>query len=120
MKFMFTDHFKREHTVYTFGNNKGRWAAKFHNITPDNELLANYEKYTSLIQSIEYLKEYGGILVFLNSDLNMMDHVKEYGIGAQILKYFGIKQIELLSNNHAKYFRGIHGFYLEIVLQIKL
>lgn len=120
MKCMFTDHFKRLHTVYTFGNIQKRWAVKFHNITPDNELLGNAEKYSSLIQSIEYLKEHGGVLVFLNSELNMMEHVKEYGIGAQILKYFGIKQIELLSNSQAKNFRGINGFDLEIVSQIKL
>jgi 3,4-dihydroxy 2-butanone 4-phosphate synthase/GTP cyclohydrolase II len=119
-KYLFSDSLKREHTVYQFGDVRETSPVKFHTILPDNELLGDFQKYTALIQSIEYLKEHGGILIFMDSALATMSDMREYGIGAQIIKYFGIKRIELLSNGHSKNFRGIHGFDLEIALQIPL
>lgn len=116
-KYQFIDHLQREHIVYQFGDVNENSLVQFHTISPNNELLENFEKYTALIQSIELLKESGGILVFINSALESMKDIKAYGIGVQIIKYFGIKYIELLSNNHMKNFKALQGFDLESMLQ---
>jgi len=119
-KYLFSDHNHQQHSVYVFGDIKEKACVKFHNILPDNELLSDTKKYTHLMKSIDYLKIYNGIIVFMNSYADTMDNVREYGIGAQILKYLGIKEIELISDNSTKEFIGISGFNLEIIAYIKL
>lgn len=119
-KYTFLDHLQREHIAYVFGDINEHTTVKFHNIMSDVKLLSNSKKYHQLLQSIAYLQEHGGILIFMNSQAQNMSLVHEYGIGAQILKYFEIKKIELLSDNDAKEFVGLNGFELEIVLYIKL
>ncbi|MEA1917632.1 MAG: hypothetical protein U9N42_08960 [Campylobacterota bacterium] len=40
--------------------------------------------------------------------------MKEYGIGAQILKSLGVKNMQLLSQTEAVDFVGLSGFGLEV------
>lgn len=118
-RYNFKDHRNQCHIVYAFGNINERMAIKFHNIIPDNELLSNYNKFKSLMNSIEYLQQNGGILIFMEGKIENMCQVREYGIGAQIIKYLGIKEIELLSDSEIKEFIGISGFGLEVVINIQ-
>ena len=45
---------------------------------------------------IEYLKNNGGTLIFLDTKVISHEQAKEFGVGAQILKDLGIKNINLL------------------------
>jgi 3,4-dihydroxy 2-butanone 4-phosphate synthase/GTP cyclohydrolase II len=116
----FLDHFDNQHTVYAFGKPKERAAVKFHTIMPDSVLLASEEKRTALLRSIAYVQKYGGIVVFMESGTEHMRHMREYGIGAQIVKKMGITKIELLSTSEARAFVGIGGFGLEVVKHLGL
>ncbi len=119
-KYTFVDHLLREHIAYGFNDYSEHSAVKFHNIMPDHALLSQTEKYNHLLKSIAYLKMYGGVLIFMSGESHNMSQIREYGIGAQIIKYLGIKKIELLSESEMKEFVGINGFELEIVNHIKL
>lgn len=112
MKYEIKDHKNLIHTAFVFGDVKGKTSVKFQKITKDYELLSS-EKFNDFIDGVKYLSENGGILVFLDSDKNEAN-TKDFGIGAQILKHFGISDIELLSTNK-KDFVGISGFGLNIV-----
>jgi 3,4-dihydroxy 2-butanone 4-phosphate synthase/GTP cyclohydrolase II len=46
--------------------------------------------------------------------------MKEFGIGAQILKYLGFKDIKLLVTKRKREFVGISGFGLHIVEEVEL
>lgn len=119
-KYDFVDHVEKHHIVYTFGQINECSAVKFHAITPDNELLSHWNQYQSLMLSITHLQRYGGILIFMEGEVGNMCQVREYGIGAQIIKYLGIKKIELLSDSEEKEFVGISGFELEVVKHIRM
>lgn len=119
-KYTFVDHLLREHVAYGFNDYSEHSAVKFHNIMPDHTLLSQTERYNHLLKSITYLKTYGGVLIFMSGESHNMSQIREYGIGAQIIKYLGIKKIELLSESEMKEFVGINGFELEIVNHIRL
>lgn len=112
------DHSENHHIAYTFGKVNKCSAVKFHNILPDSELLASSTKFNALMHAVNYLKENGGVLIFLEKQENPNIHMREYGIGAQIVKYLGIKEIKLLSAIKTREFVGISGFRLNIVEQI--
>jgi len=82
---------------------------------PDRELLLNQEKYNNLIRSIEYLKKNSGVLLFINKT-NHQDNaaMKEFGIGAQIIKSFGISKMNLITSLKPTDFVGLSGFGLEV------
>ena len=54
-----------------------------------------------------------------NNDKNY-DKQKEFGIGAQILKYLGIKKLYLISKSDKNEFFGLKGFGIEILDNIKV
>lgn len=113
------DNQENKHTVYTFGEIKKYSAVKFHNIMPDIDLLSSSKKFDSLMNAIKYLKINGGALIFLENKGNEMTQIREYGIGAQIIKFLGIEDIDLLTSNKNKEFVGISGFGLNVVNLIK-
>ena len=117
-RYDFQDHLNNIHTVYTFGKIENTSYVKFHCKLTDNELLESFEKYENLINSIKYLQENGGILVFMGNLEKNMNQIKEYGIGAQILKNFKLEKINLLSNSKSPELVGISGFGLEIIKTI--
>ena len=114
------DHEDNHHTVYQFGEIKDTMAVKFHNIIPDDELLGDSKKFNSLMKAIEYLKNHGGILVFIDNENTINKEIKEFGIGAQILNKIGVKNIKLISALDGKTFVGLSGFGLKIVENIEL
>ena len=111
----FEDHDGIKHTAIVFGEVGEVTNVRVHNVIPDWELLVNQEKYNHLIRSIEYLKQNNGVLVFINKTKHQDNATpKEFGIGAQIIKYFGIAKMNLLTTMKQAEFVGLSGFGLEV------
>lgn len=114
------DHEGNHHIVYAFGEIGKTSAVKFHHILPDNELLANEKKFQGVLKAIEYLKQNNGIFVFIDNEYTTNQELREFGIGAQILKKLGIENINLLSTTKRKDYVGLSGFGLNIHQEIVL
>lgn len=114
------DHEGSHHTVYEFGELGDTTTVKFHNVMGDDELFADSEKYNGMIKSIKYLKENGGVLIFIGNENAFSKEIREYGVGAQILNKLGIKNIKLISSIKGSEFIGLSGFGLKIVENIEL
>ncbi len=114
------DHEGNHHLVYAFGNIEKTSAVKFHHIVPDNVLLANESKFKSLLNAIEHLKTHNGVLIFIDSEYSSNHELREFGVGAQILKKLGIETINLLSSTQGKEYIGLGGFGLHICEEIVL
>ena len=120
-KKVFEDHEGIEHTAIIFYNVKEHSNVKVHNVIPDIDLLLNQKKYNDMINSIEYLKKNSGVLLFINKPQHHDDStMKEFGIGAQILKELGVTKMSLLSSSKKTDFVGLGGFGLEIVETIEV
>lgn len=113
------DHHQNHHIIYTFGDIDKKSYVKFHSVGSDYELFST-NKFEELTKSIEFLQKNSGVLIFLQTQEGGNPFMKEYGIGAQILKLLGITEIELLSSSKAKEFIGISGFGLNIKNQINI
>ena len=111
----FKDHDDIEHTAIVFYNAGEIANVRVHNVIPDIELLLNQKKYNNLINSIEYLKQNSGVLVFINKT-NHQDNaaIKEIGTGAQILKALGVSKMNLITSMKQTFFVGLGGFGLEV------
>ncbi|MEA3372807.1 MAG: bifunctional 3,4-dihydroxy-2-butanone 4-phosphate synthase/GTP cyclohydrolase II [Campylobacterota bacterium] len=119
-KHTYIDHEKHEHTAIVFYSAGDRANVKVHNIIPDMDLLLNQHKYTHLIDSIDYLKQNSGVLLFINNPDQQGGSMKEYGVGAQILKSLGIGHMRLISTLKEHDFIGLSGFGLEVTEVIDL
>lgn len=117
----FADHDGIEHTAIEFYSAGDVANVRVHNVISDKELLLNQDKYNNLIKSIEYLKLNSGILVFINKT-NHQDNStqKEFGIGAQIIKSFGVSKMNLLNSTKQTDLVGLGGFGLEVAEIIKI
>ena len=111
----FEDHDGIEHTAIEFYSAGEIANVRVHNVIPDIDLFLNQTKYHHLVNSIEYLKQNSGLLVFINK-MNHQDNAapKEFGIGAQIIKSFGISKMNLITSMKESDFSGISGFGLEV------
>jgi 3,4-dihydroxy 2-butanone 4-phosphate synthase/GTP cyclohydrolase II len=65
------------------------------------------------------LQEEGHDTVEANERLGFRPDQREYGIGAQILRDLGVRQMRLMTNNPSKYI-ALNGYGLEIVERIPL
>jgi len=117
----FEDHDKIEHTAIEFYSAGEIANVRVHNVIPDIDLLLNQQKYNNLVSSIEYLKQNSGLLVFINKT-NHQDNSapKEFGIGAQIIKSFGVKKMNLLTSINQTDLVGLGGFGLEVNEIVKI
>jgi len=119
-KHTFKDHEDNEHTAIVFYSAKETANVRVHNIIPDMDLLLNQDKYNQLIDAIEYLKSNSGVLVFINKPNHHNASMKEYGIGAQILKSLGVEHMRLISSAKITDFVGLGGFGLDVIETISL
>jgi 3,4-dihydroxy 2-butanone 4-phosphate synthase/GTP cyclohydrolase II len=115
---VYRDHLEREHKVIQFYKTHETENVKFHNIGSDVDLLLNQRRFDSMVSSMEYLKQNGGVLIFLDTKTISKEQAKEYGVGAQILKDLGIENIKLLTSNRDTEFVGLAGFGLNVVEKI--
>ena len=119
-KITYTDHLDRTHTVIQFYKSHETSNVKFHNIGTDIGLVLDDKRFSALNNSIDYLKNNGGILIFLDTKVISHEQAKEFGVGAQILKDLGIKNINLLTTNIDTEFVGLAGFGLDVVEKIEV
>jgi 3,4-dihydroxy 2-butanone 4-phosphate synthase/GTP cyclohydrolase II len=119
-KHIYSDHLERTHTIIQFGKLDETANVKFHNIGSDIDLILDDRRFNALNNAIEYLKQNGGILVFLDTKTISAEQAKEFGVGAQILKDLGIKNINLLTTNKETEFVGLAGFGLDVVEKVEV
>ncbi len=116
----FEDHEKNRHTAVVFYNVHETANVKVHNVIPDLDLLLDQAKYRQLVESVEYLKQNSGVLVFINNPGSQAANaMKEYGIGAQILKLLGVRHMRLITESDAPEFVGLSGFGLDVAEVIR-
>ncbi len=119
IKRVFKDHRENRHTIIEFGEVAQTSNVKFHTVTPDIELFLDDSKLSNMMESIHYLQENNGVLIFLDQNLEADNITKDFGIGAQILNKLNITNINLLTSvATAHSFVGIHGFGLNIDKEI--
>jgi len=114
----YRDHLDRSHTVIQFYGSHETANVKFHNIGLDIDLILDSGRFDALSNAIEYLKLNGGALVFLDTKTISKEQAREFGVGAQILKDMGIRNINLLTTNAETEFVGLAGFGLDVVDKI--
>jgi len=117
----FVDHDGIEHTAIEFYSAGEVANVRVHNVIPDIDLLLNQKKYNNLVDSIEYLKQNSGLLVFINKTQHQDNAApKEFGIGAQIVKSFGVSKMNLITSLKETDLVGLRGFGLEVNELIKV
>ncbi len=116
---IFEDHLSNQHTIIKFGNVGSFANVKFHTVSADIELFLNNKTLNSMLSTIEYLKINSGILVFLKNNDEHKENMKDFGIGAQILKKLNVKELNLLTSGTSKHsFVGLNGFGLSVKEEI--
>ena len=114
-KYCFEDHQGDQHTAVVFYKAGETANVRVHNVIPDIDLLLNQSKYTQLIDSIHYLKQNSGVLLFINKPRHQTGNMKEYGIGAQILKILGVRHMRLIADSKNVEFAALSGFGLDVI-----
>lgn len=130
-KITFLDHLENEHIAFSFSPQVKEPLIRFHNTSSDIALLTDSSEWQALQKSIDLLSQQGGYLVCLNSE-NMANSgniakncgdIKDFGIGAQILKTLGVKDFTLLSSHCAnanKSYNALSGFDLHLQQSIEV
>lgn len=114
-KYCFEDHQGDQHTAIVFYKAGETANVRVHNVIPDIDLLLNQNRYSQLIDSIHYLKQNSGVLLFINKPQHHSANMKEYGIGAQILKILGVRHMRLIADSKNVEFAALSGFGLDVV-----
>ena len=117
-RILFCDHLERHHTVFVFsGPSLATPLVKFHTIKSDLELLENGVEFEDLMRSLDRLQNEGGYLICLGLDSVASGDMKNYGVGAQILRLLAIEGFRLLSSSKGEY-GALSGFNLKLLEKI--
>ncbi len=116
----FEDHLGNSHTVIQFGEIQESSLVKFHTVEPDINIFLNDEKLNSMLKSINFLQDKGGILIFLDNKHENSETMKDFGIGAQVLSNLGVKEVKHITSGGRHSFIGINGFGLKIKEEIQI
>lgn len=111
-KITFEDHKHTQHIAFIFNEPKPSENVKFHISGSDFELLTS-NKFRELLEQIKFLSQNGGVLICMQGEKSNKIQFKSYGIGAQILRHFGIEEVKLLEKSH-KDFIALEGFGLKL------
>ena len=114
----YEDHIGRTHKVVLFYKTHETSNVRFHNIGLDIDLILNQKRFDAMTKSLEYLKQNGGVLVFLDTKIISSEQAREFGVGAQILKDLGIRNINLLTTSKETEYVGLSGFGLDVIEKI--
>ncbi len=114
------DHHGHLHTIYQFGEIDKNPLVKYHPIGKDLELLQNGKKLNILMQSIEMLKKEGGLLIFMEDNQNTSNQMKDFGIGAQILRILNVDEFRLITSHSRREYVGMSGFGIKISEEVVL
>ncbi len=114
----YEDHIGRIHKAILFYKIHETSNVRFHNIGLDVDLILAPKRFDAMTHSLEYLKQNGGVLVFLDTKTISTEQAKEFGVGAQILKDIGIHNIKLLTTNKETEYVGLSGFGLDVIEKI--
>ncbi len=106
------DHRGTRHYAFKFGDFGGRARVKFHKSGSEIGFITS-PKFAEFMGDVEALRG-GGLLVCLGSASADGGEFKEYGIGAQILREFGVAEAEILTKNERE-FVAIAGFGIRLV-----
>ncbi len=117
----FLDHQNNHHIAFIFKDRKKDSIVRFHHIGSDFDFLTKNNNFNKMMRSIEILKKEGGVLIFLDNRENKeKSEMRDFGIGAQIVKKLGIEKMHILVGSKGKEFIGISGFGLDIVEEIEI
>jgi len=116
----YEDHLGRVHRAVLFYKIHETSNVRFHNIGLDVDLILDPKRFDVANKSLEYLKQNGGVLIFLDTKTISNEQAKEFGVGAQILKDIGIHNIKLLTTNKETEYVGLSGFGLDVVEKIEI
>ncbi|WP_104746130.1 bifunctional 3,4-dihydroxy-2-butanone 4-phosphate synthase/GTP cyclohydrolase II [Helicobacter bilis] len=130
-KITFIDHLQNCHIAFSFNPQAKTPLIRFHNTSSDITLLTDSSEWQALQKSIELLSQQGGYLVCLNSEnianseniTKNCGDIKDFGIGAQILKTLGVKDFTLLSShcvNTKTSYNALSGFDLHLQQSIEV
>ncbi len=120
LKELYEDHLGHRHTVIVFGKKRETMVVKVHNVGKDIDLILDCDRHEHLMKSIAYMQKEGGMLIFINQEAHKNATMKEYGLGALMLRKNGVKKIRLISHATKASFVGIQGFGLEVIETITL
>ena len=111
------------------------YPVRMHKLNIEKDIFAEKNMFGDEINhSFDIIEKNGsGAIVIINNDIapnilkafdqrqkqNNKLELREYGVGAQILKGIGIKKITLLSNSNKKII-ALNGFGIEIIKQLKI
>lgn len=118
-KITLKDHLNRLHFVFKIQESLTP-IVRFHTIKTDYELLSDTQGYNFLIRSISKIKENGGYLIFINDNMNNSEVIKNFGIGAQILKLLNIENFKLISSNNNREYNALSGFNLKLLEYVEV
>ncbi len=132
-KITFLDHLENEHIAFSFSPQAQTPLIRFHSTNSDITLLTDSNEWQALQKSIELLSQQGGYLICLDTAAKNVasgsiakncGDIKDFGIGAQILKTLGVKDFTLLSshcaNNANKSYNALSGFDLHLQKSIEV
>ena len=114
----FVDHLNQEHIVLEFKKAKIP-LVRFETLKNDLDRFSDTAGYHYFLNCVQKLYKEGGYLIFLQNNQLKNQVVKDFGIGAQILRRLGVDQFRLISSSDREY-NGLGGFGLTITQRVEL